>query len=83
MKLSDDISNLRMLNSAEVMSLFGMSKSTLWRHIGQKKFPKPVYLGKTPLWHKQTIERLIEGLGVALEPAPPSKDRGSEIDEFC
>lgn len=74
-----------MLNSAEVMALFRMSKSTLWRHIGRNKFPKPVYLGNTPLWHKQTLVRLIEGLGVNFDGAAVTQaaDRRREIDEFC
>ena len=85
MKLSDDYSHLQMLNSAEVMALFRMSKSTLWRHIGHNKFPKPVYLGSTPLWHKQTLERLVEGLGVNFGAigVTQATDRRREIDEFC
>lgn len=69
-----------MLNSADVMRLFRFSKSTLWRLIGNNDFPKPIYVGRSPLWHEATLKDFLsaqQGLG----NAKPSKKR--DLDELC
>ncbi len=85
MKLSDDNSDLQMLDSDDVMSLLKLSKTTLWRHIREGKVPQPVYIGRSPLWHKQTLHRWLDDLGAfSVRPTPPTRiDRGREIDGFC
>ncbi len=85
MKLSDDNSDLQMLDSDDVMSLLKLSKTTLWRHIREGKVPQPVYIGRSPLWHKLTFHRWLDDLG-AFSPkiAPPVQiNRGREIDGLC
>lgn len=68
-----------MLDSKDVMSLFRLSKTTLWRHIKEGKFPLPVYVGRAPLWHQTTLEGWLgEKIG-----APPRSNRKRDYDELC
>lgn len=71
--------HLQMLDSKDVMSLFRLSKTTLWRHVKEGKFPDPVYVGRTPLWRQHTLEGWLgEKIG---EPIRPKRKR--DIDELC
>lgn len=70
--------HLQMLDSNDVMSLFHMSKTTLWRHIKEGKFPEPVYVGRSPLWNQKRVEAwLEEKLG------DPKPNRERDIDELA
>mgnify|MGYP000875105248 FL=1 len=67
-----------MLDSGDVMTLFRMSKTTLWRHVKEGKFPEPVYVGRSPLWNQKRVEAwLEEKLG------DPKPNRERDIDELA
>lgn len=44
-----------------MMSLFRMSKTTLWRHVKEGRVPEPIYIGRSPLWQKSLVEQWIGG----------------------
>ncbi len=72
--------NLQMLDSADVMQLFRFSKSTLWRLVKDESFPEPIYVGRTPLWHENTLTSwLSEQHGLDVSKAAKKRD----IDELC
>ena len=71
--MKSDHAHLQMVNIADVIALFRMSKSTLWRHIKEGKFPEPIYIGRAPLWPLATLEGFLgEKMG-----------RKHEIDELA
>lgn len=72
-------SNLQLLDSADVMELFRFSKSTLWRLIGEGKFPKPVYVGQSPRWQERALSDYLAERGVDVKA--PKKKR--DLDELC
>ncbi len=72
-----------MLDSNDVMSLFRFSRSTLYRHVRDRNFPEPIYVGKHPLWHKETIEKwLKDSHGLALKPQQAARKK-RDIDGLC
>lgn len=76
--MKPDNSHLQMLDSADMMSLFRMSKTTLWRHVKEGKFPEPVYVGRSPLWNQKRVEAWLEE---KLGDSKPNRER--DIDELA
>lgn len=74
--MKPDNSHLQMLDSADMMSLFRMSKTTLWRHVKEGRVPEPIYIGRAPLWHKNQVE---EWLGDKMGIKPKRKRDSHEL----
>lgn len=73
-----------MLDSGDVMDLFRMSKSTLWRHVKEERFPPPIYIGRTPLWHQSTLERWLgQQHGVDANRSADAQAKKRDLDEFA
>jgi predicted DNA-binding transcriptional regulator AlpA len=68
-------SDLQMLNSADMIGLLRISKATLWRYVKEGKVPSPIYVGRSPLWHRKTFEELVS--------PPVTAPRKRDISELC
>ncbi len=76
--MKPETAHLQMLDSNDVMTLFHMSKTTLWRHVKEGKFPEPVYVGRAPLWNQKRVEEWLEE---KLGDSKPNRER--DIDELA
>lgn len=53
----------RLIRRPEVLNLTGMSKSTLYRHIAEGRFPRPVALGEQAVaWRLSDIQTWMDSL---------------------
>lgn len=55
----------RLLSPKEVAAMVRISLRTLWRLLSGRKFPRPVYVGKSPRWWRSVI------IGWLDEGCPP------------
>lgn len=46
----DSATGDRILTANDLMSMFSISSTTLWRHVNSGDLPKPLYLGKRRYW---------------------------------
>jgi predicted DNA-binding transcriptional regulator AlpA len=44
----------------KVSTIFGVSKSTIWLWIRQKKFPSPIKINGTTVWKLSDLNEFIE-----------------------
>lgn len=62
--------DLRMLRIEQVLDLFPVSRVTLYRMIRAGEFPEPMKMGRTSLWRRSHLRRLIEERDIpAVAPA--------------
>lgn len=55
----------------------GLSRSTIFRYMRDKGFPRPVYAGGTPLWDSGEVDRWLENLSTApVRVVAPGARRG-------
>ena len=60
---------MRVLRLDEVVARVGLSKSTVWRYIGEGHFPPPIKLGpRATGWIEQEIEDWISSRPRAVNP---------------
>lgn len=53
----------RLIRRPEVLNLTGMSKSTMYRHIAEGRFPRPVALGEHAVaWRMSDLQRWMDAL---------------------
>lgn len=54
----------RVLNQKDVLSLIGISKTTLWRMIASGKFPPPIKIGeRLNGWRVEVFEQWLAAKG--------------------
>ena len=59
---------MRVLRMHEVLTRVGLSKSTLWRYIGEGNFPRPIKLGpRASGWIEQEIDDWISSRPRAID----------------
>jgi prophage regulatory protein len=70
----------RFLRLPQVLEVFPVSKSTLWKMIREGRFPRPVKLSaRTSAWLQADIDALCDRLAAA--PQPDKDVRKIEINE--
>jgi len=52
----------QLLTLKEVTQIVGFKKSTIYKFVKEKKFPRPLKLGKSSRWKKSEIELWIKNL---------------------
>lgn len=50
----------RLISDKQAADLFGCSRATFWRRVGDGTFPPPVKVGGLTRWSKTEIEAVIE-----------------------
>ena len=51
---------MKIMRPAETINTLSISKSTLWRWIGEGNFPRPIKLGNKAVgWDQETIQEWI------------------------
>lgn len=56
------LDQLELLDTKAMQKLFGISKATLWRMVGDGELPKPVRLGRNVKWFKKSVDKTIDGM---------------------
>lgn len=49
--------NKRLMSALDVMTLYSISSTTLWRHVKSGEIPKPFYIGKTRFWRYEDLKQ--------------------------
>lgn len=76
--MESDLQQLRIVRRAEVLHLTGLSRATLYRLLGQGRFPCPVRLSTNAIgWREAEVRAWLEsrevvGQGEATESDPPA-----------
>ena len=68
--------HLQMLDVDDMLATFRCSKSSLMRWVEEGRVPDPIYIGRSPLWHKDTLEAWLtvdHGL-IIRKPSKPKRD---------
>lgn len=68
--------DLRMLRIEQVISLFPVSRVTVYRLIKSGQFPSPVKMGNTNLWRYAELRKWIDG---RQKPQAPKRRRGADL----
>ena len=52
----------KFLTISEVVNIVGFKKSTIYKFINEKKFPKPIKIGKSSRWKLSDIQQWMNSV---------------------
>lgn len=56
------MAKLETMTVDEVMTFFGVCKSTVYKLVGAGYLPRPIKLGRKNVWLKSSIEKAVQGI---------------------
>lgn len=72
---------LEMVGSDEVLSILGVSRTTLWRYIKEGTFPTPVKIGKIMRWQRRVVNQWLVDHGADISDWEVTRRR--DIEELA
>jgi prophage regulatory protein len=71
----------RLLRTRDVMQMLGVGRTTLYRWMGDGKFPAPIKIGETNRWHLSEIEAWIPMANKWLTKSPELDGTARNVPE--